>query len=86
MGRPAADGRSTSHPYRRRLHNSGESPAFEVRIRDIIRIEDSSVQPEILSIDTAPALAVGIMMPGAEFSTHVAFRTSPSTIAAPREG
>ena len=69
-----------------RLHNSGTSPAFEVRIHDIIHIEESSEKPAFPVIDDAPALAEGTLLPGAEVGTHVAFRTSPATIAALRDG
>jgi len=69
-----------------RLHNSGTSPAFEVRIHDIIHIEESSEKSAFPVIDDAPALAEGTLLPGAEVGTHVAFRTSPATIAALRDG
>lgn len=65
-----------------RLHNSGKSPAFEVRIRDRIRIEDLDEEPSVPVIDTAPAVAAGTLMPGAEFSTSARFRTSTATMAA----
>ena len=68
------------------LHNSGKGPASEVRIRDIIRIENTSEEPEFPSIETAPALNQGMLTPGAEFTTSVGFRTSPATMAELRAG
>ena len=69
-----------------KLHNSGKGPALEVRIRDVIRIENTSEDPEFPSIDTAPALDHGMLLPGAEFSTSVGFRTSPATMTELRQG
>jgi len=68
------------------LYNSGNSPAFDVRLRDIVRIEDANETPKIPLFETAPDLAVGTMQPGAEFSTRVGYRTSPETVAALRDG
>ena len=69
-----------------KLQNSGKGPAYQVQIRDVIRIENISDEPEFPAIDAAPALAGQMLVPGAEFSTHVGFRTSAPTIAALREG
>ena len=49
-----------------RLHNSGTSPAYEVRIHDIIRIEDSSEKPAFPLTEDSPAVAEGTLLPGAE--------------------
>src|SRR5271165_1164369 len=68
------------------LYNSGKGPAFDVRLRDIVRIEDANETPKIPLFEAAPDLAVGTMQPGAEFTTQVGYRTSPVTVAALRDG
>ena len=69
-----------------KLHNSGEHPAFEVRVRDVIRIEGNSEQPESPLIDRTPALMEGTLLPGGELTVSVRFRTSAATIAALQVG
>lgn len=77
---------STGGGFAIQLHNWGASPALRVRIRGVIHVEDSSDKPEFPLLDSAPAVAEETLLPGAEIRTHVAFRTSPDTIAALREG
>ncbi len=69
-----------------KLYNSGKRPALDVRIQDIIRIADLNQEPDIPQLESAPVLAVGTMLPEADFSTQVGFRASPLTVAALREG
>lgn len=69
-----------------KLYNSGKSPAFDVRIQDIIQIAELNHDPDIPPLETAPVLALGTILPNADFSTQVRFRTSPPTVAALRDG
>lgn len=69
-----------------KVHNSGKTRALDVRIQDVIRIADLNADPDVPSLDTAPVLAVGTMLPDADFTTQAAFRTSPETVAALRDG
>ncbi len=77
---------STGGGFAIKLRNSGERPAFGVRVRDLIRIEDKLEKPEFPSIDRAPALMEGTLLPGGELSVPVRFHTSPATITALQEG
>jgi hypothetical protein len=69
-----------------KIQNFGQSLALDVRIQDIVRIEALNEVAENPTMDSAPDLAVGTMLPEGEFSTQVGFRTSPQTVAALRDG
>lgn len=68
------------------LHNAGKTPALDVRIRDVIRIEDVDAQFQCPPLDEARSVAAGTLMPGADFGANAGFRTSRARVTALLEG